>query len=72
MFKERGKTVHTGAMLFYGGVDEKIFGDMLCDEHALTMSKCSMVGLTTILYDQFSAKEKKLHFNIPPCNVTLA
>jgi hypothetical protein len=32
--KERGKTVHTGAMLFYGGVDEKIFGDMLCDERA--------------------------------------
>ncbi len=47
--------MHTGAML-YGGVDEKIFGDMLCDEYALTMSKCSMAGIATMPYDQLSAR----------------
>ncbi len=52
--------------MLYAGVDEKIFGDMLCDEHALTMSKCSMVGLATILYDQFSVKEKKVAFQHSP------
>lgn len=55
MLKEMRKTVHKGEWM-HGGFAEEVFEDMLYDEHAMTLSKTSNLGLAKLIYNELSRK----------------
>lgn len=55
MLKEMRHTVHKTGWI-NGGFAEEIFEDMLYDEYALSLSRNSSLGLSSMLYDELKRR----------------
>ena len=56
MFDAMRDTIDREDSLFYGGVAEEVFEDMLYEQYALTMARTANTGIADMIYDQFAGR----------------